>query len=264
MKSKISTLSGLIAVLCIVFIMGCNEQKSETSQAQDSLVLKTYKVPIGLERDIYNDLYGLLAVKEGEQAAGKVKISSDGQIMVAAPESFHSGVEEYIERLSRNNPGPTPLAEVHYWMVAGRRSEAPSNLDEFGAIKPALDTIQNKQGPMEFKLLDHVATTSSGQRSGSSLVGANISISQMLYAYHDGSVIVEPTIKWINQKKDRYSLMQDSSLRTKITIKSGELVVLGQMRQEFRGVSIFLPLKDEEKHVEEVDVYYIISAETKK
>lgn len=66
MKSKIGMVSGLIAVLCIIFIMGCNEQKSETSQAQDPLVLKTYKVPSGLERVIYNELYGLLAVNEGE------------------------------------------------------------------------------------------------------------------------------------------------------------------------------------------------------
>ncbi len=263
MKIKTGIISGLIAVLSIFLFMGCNEPKSATTESQDSLVLKTYKVPIGLEKEIFDDLYGLLAVKKGEQAAGKVRISSDGEIMVAAPESFHTGVEEYIERLNSNNLGPTPLAEVHYWIVAGRKSEAPSNLDEFKVIKPALDTIQNSQGPMEFKLIDHVATTSSGQSSRSHLQGANISIQQLLSAYHDGSVIVETSIGWNN----RNDFSSRGALETKITVKSGELIVLGQMSQVFYGMSIFIPLKDKEKqveHVEKVDVYYIISADTKK
>lgn len=260
MKNKISAGLGLIVVLSIFLFMGCNEQKSETSQDQEPLVLKTYKVPFGVAKEIYDDLNGLLSRKLEEPTIGNVRISSDGQIMVAAPESFQWGVAEYIEKMNNNNLGPTPVAEVHYWIVAGRKSKAPSKLDEFKAIKPALETIQNNQGNMEFKVLDHIATTSSGQSSMSKLSGTFISIRQMLYAYHDGSVIIEPRIRWNGGK----GWSTRGELDTKITVKSGELIVLGQLSQKFRGFPIFTPLKDGEKHVETVNVYYIISADTKK
>lgn len=260
MKTRIRL--GFIVILGFIALTGCNGQKAESAQGQNTIVLKSYKVPEGLARDIYDDINGLLySGAPSEPAIGRARIAPDGQLLVAAPESFHDGMKDFIEEINKNNPGPTPTAEVDYWIVAGRKSKTPAKLDEFQAIKAALETIQNTQGSMEFKLLDHLAATSSGQGKDTRLSGAYIEITQSVSAYSDGSLVIHPRIIW-----NPRSSMETTGGRidTQISTKSGELVVLGQLSQEFGGGSIFGPKRNGEKQVELVNVFYIISSAVKK
>ncbi|MFC1495168.1 hypothetical protein ACFL6W_07805 [Thermodesulfobacteriota bacterium] len=253
MKTKITLI--LVMFLSLIVFVGCNEPKGEFEQRfEDLLVLKSYEVPEKLSKEISQDLNNLLYFNEPR--IGRATLSPDGQLLVVAPKNFHTGVKDIIEQIKKNNPDPSPSVEVNYWIVAGRKAESPAKLDEFGEIYTALGTIQNTQGNMEFKLLDRVVVTSSSKNTQTRLGGADVSIKQTVSAFGDGSLVIISSIKMSNAPR--------SIIETELETRSGELVVLGQLSQEFYGRPIFEHAKDVKKHTELVNVYYIISARVKK
>lgn len=276
----------LAVILSMILFMGCNSPEKEQLNSPESLVLKSYQVPERLAKEIRQTMNTLLG--RGEESGssaqgpiGRALLAPDGQILISAPQSFHKGVEEFIERIKKNNPAPSPSAEVRYWIVAARKAEYPLNPDaaavsglandlknpyepdELMAVRPALDAIIDNQGYMEFKLLDQVSVTSSGEGSRSKLRGAFIGINQSLTAYNDGTVMIKPEISWFSGSinvKDR--LKTRGSINTVIETKSGEFVVIGQLSQEFKP-SPFGTKKGEEEKIELMNVFYILSAVVK-
>jgi hypothetical protein len=253
---KIKKYVGILLVFGLIALMGWSGAKAEPAQEAEQPVLKSYKVPERLASEVEQILHSLLFYSEPK--IGNARLTPDGQLLVLAPKSFHNGVEDFIEQIKKNNPAPSPSVEVNYWIVAGREAKTPAKLDEFNRIKPALETIQNNQGDMEFKLLDHVVLTSSNQGTPTHVEGAIVRINQMFSAYSDGSLSIQPSIELM--RTARGDIL---SIKTDIETKSGELVVLGQSSQDFFGRPIFEQQKDE-KDVERVNVYYIISADVKK
>jgi len=260
---KIERVVGIILVISLIAFMGCNRPNGDSvnvpqdkpSQEAEQRVLKSYKVPERLSKEIIDVIRGIIS-----PGLGRVTVAPDGQLLVVATESFHEGVEDFIDQLIKNNPEPSPSVEVNYWIVAGREAKIPAKLDGFNRIKPALETIQNNQGNMEFKLLDHLVLTSSNQVRPAQIGGAVVKISQMLSAYSDGSLSLQPSIDLIGTAQGDIR-----SIQTNIETRSGELVVLGQSSQEFVNKPIFELKKEGEKwYVETVNVYYIISADVKK
>lgn len=259
---KIKT--GLVLVVFIGFFVfaGCTNPKNESTNESEALVLKSYEVPERLAKEVSETINDLLSRKarkldNDQPPIGKARIAPDGQLLVAAPESFQNGVKDFIIRFKNANPEQSPSAEVNYWIVAGKKSNKPAKLEEFRLIKPALETIQNTQGNMEFKLLDHVVATSSSQNTESSISGAFIAIDQTVSAFSDDSLIIKLNI---GMRK----VAINSAIATDLETKNGELVVLGQVSQEFI-VPIFTPAKEGERlRGEIVDVFYIISATAKK
>ena len=253
---KIENVFILILFLSLIVFMGCDKPESES--AENSLpVLKSYRVPERLAKEVHETLNTLL-FNSGAQI-GSAKLSSDGQLLVVAPTSFHEGVEDFIEQLIKTNPEPSPSVEVNYWIVAGRRARMPAKLDEFNRIKPALETIQSNQGNMEFKLLDQVVATSSSQNEAH-FEGAVVAITQTVSAFSDGSLAIALNMTLLGTTRGDIN-----SIATDIETKSGEMVLLGQSSQEFLQRPIFEPRKEGEKrHFEKVNVYYIISADVKK
>ena len=253
---------GLIFFLSLIALMGCNVPKNDAeTNAQlmsDLYVFKSYKVPDRLAREINQTINDLLSTLEPK--IGSVKLTPDGQLLVVAPNSFHEGVKAFIEQINIDNPVPSPSVEVNYWIVAGREAKMPAKLDEFNRIKPALETIQNNQGNMEFKLLDHVVLTSSTQGTRTYIGGTVVRINQMYSAYSDGSLTIQPSIDLMGT-----ALGNINTIDTNIETRSGELVVLGQSSQGFVNRPIFEPKEEGTKRdVERVNVYYIISADVKK
>lgn len=254
---KIKKYVAIVLVFGLITLTGWSGTKAESAQEAEQPVLKSYEVPERLANEIQGTLLGLLNYSKPQ---GSARLTPDGQLLIIAPKSFHDGVEGFIEKLEKNTPAPSPSVEVHYWIVAGRKAKKPAKLDEFNRIKPALETIQNTQGDMEFKLLDYVVLTSSNQVRPTQVGGAVVKISQMLSAYSDGSLSIQPSIDLIGTAQGNIR-----SIQTNIETRSGELVVLGQSSQVFPLMPIFEQNKDPEKmHFEKVNVYYIISADVKK
>ncbi len=257
---KIKKGVGIVLVFGLVIFMGCNRSNNdsvnvaqdETTQETNQRVLKSYKVPPGFSGQ-------LGVIQEILGSHGRARVTPDGQILVAAPQSFHDGIEDFIEQLGTNIPVHSPPIEVNYWIVAGRKAKTPAKLDEFNRIIPALETIQNNQGNMEFKLLDHVVLTSSSHGRPTKVGGAVVNISQMLSAYGPGSISIWPTIDLLTAQGNL------TAIQTNIETRNGELVVLGQSSQVLVGDRpIFEPEKeDTKKYFERVNVYYIISADMK-
>jgi hypothetical protein len=223
-------------------------------------ILKSYRVPEKHANEVCKILNDLL----NGSKIGNARIAPDGQLLVLAIGSYHKGIEEFIDRFNKNNPDVSPSVEVRYWIVAGKRANAPAKLDEFQSIKPALETIQKKQGNTEFKLLDQVAATSSGQGTRTNIRGAFVEILQELSAYSDGTLIIHPQVSChAGSIKIQNSLITSGFIDTQIVTRSGEIVILGQLSQEFNK-PVFESKKAGDDQVEVVDVYYIITTELKK
>jgi hypothetical protein len=268
----------LALVLSLFLMAGCDEPKKNPTdnsspipitgpyQTEDPVpgpdlpILKSYSVPVKHAKQVCNILNELF----NGSKIGTVRIAPDGQLLVFVPGSFHKGVEDFINRFNKNNPDVAPSVEVNYWIVAGKRANAPSKLDEFQSIKPALETIQKKQGNTEFKLLDQVAATSSGQGTRTNIRGAFVEIVQELSAYSDGTLIIHPQVSCrAGSIKIQNSLITSGFIDTQIVTRSGEIVILGQLSQEFNK-AVFESKKAGGDQVEVVDVYYIITTELKK
>ena len=255
--------AGLVIVvfLSLIAFAGCTGPQNDSANESEALVLKSYEVPERLAKEISETINDLLSRKarkmdNDQPPIGKARIAPDGQLLVAAPKSFHRGVKDFIERLQKASPEPSPSAEVNYWIVAGRKANKPAILDEFKKIKPALETIQNTQGNMEFKLLDHVYATSSGQGTRTRISGAITDVQQTLSAYTDGSFEIYTSVDCRPARRGQ--------IDTQIETQSGELVVLAQLSQEFKDMPIFTPAEEGKKHYETVSVFYIIAASVKK
>lgn len=267
---KIRTGLGVVVILGLIVFAGCTSPQKDTAEGSCDIVLKSYKVPERLAEQIsktVNDLLSRNAYKteNAQPPIGKAQIAPDGELLVAAPESFHDGLKDFIEQIKDTSLESSPSAEVNYWIIAGKKADKPATLEEFKTIKPALETIQANQGNMEFKLLDHAVAASSGQGVSTILNGSLSSISQRLSAYSDGSIVIATTIVTNSRRSGdggaRYA--QSGRFTTQIEMKSGELIVLGQLSQEF-DIPVFEPAKEGEQHQEVVNVYYIISAAIKK
>lgn len=277
---KIKTGLIFVVFLSLISFAGCTNPQNDSENESEALVLKSYKVPERMAKEVRGTINDLLSREaynneNSKPPIGKATIAPDGQILVAAPKSFHDGLKDFIASLANSKPEPSLTIEVNYWVVAGRKANKPATFEDFKTIKPALETIQNNQGSMEFKLLDHVVTTSSGQGTRSQVKGSLSQITQYLTADNKGTLVIQTDINM--NTSDRFDMK--NNINTQIEIKNGELVVLGQVSQEFKGISIFNPIKDEEekitkvpsgrtyvdnRHVEMVNVYYIISAAVKK
>ena len=180
--------TGQIQIILLGFmaLTGCMDSRTESEEGQGGLVLKSYEVPERSAKEINETINELLGWRYGNPRkeyppTGKANLTPDGQLMVNAPESFHDGMKDFLARLQNAPIEPSPTAEVQYWIVAGRKANARSKLEEFNRIKPALETIQDNQGNMEFKLLDHIVTTSSGQGVMSVFNGALFEIQHTLF-----------------------------------------------------------------------------------
>lgn len=251
---KIKTGFVIVVFLSLISFTGCTNPQNDSENESEALVLKSYEVPERMAEQVRGIIGNLLASRPG---TGRANIAPNGQLLVAAPKSFHDGVKDFISRLQNANPEPSPTVEVNYWIVAGRKSNKPATLEEFKMIKPALESIQNTQGNMEFKLLDHAILTSLDKEEAW-LNGALFNIQQTLYSYGDDSLLFSSKIENHPAANPR-----KGCIGTEIEIQSGKLVVLGKVSQEF-NIPIFSHAEEGKPHFETVSVFYIISAAVKK
>ncbi|MGD9160570.1 MAG: hypothetical protein PVG39_19295 [Desulfobacteraceae bacterium] len=120
---------GNFSFLSLIAFAGCPELQNDSEKESEALVLKSYEVPERLVNEVRQTMDDLLGKGSVETRIGRARIAPDGQLLIAAPKSFHDGVKDFIEHLKNTNPEPSPSADVNYWMVAGRKAKTRAKLD---------------------------------------------------------------------------------------------------------------------------------------
>jgi hypothetical protein len=217
------TLKLVVVLICLLALIGCFRPggfRGGESSEEEPLVLKSYEVPAGYGHDVVRVINGLLVDRLEKKRYGQVVLSSNGQLLVNAPQSFHPGVQKFLSDLKHKDPlPPEPSIKVQYWIVLGMKTDGASNAGEFMEIAPALNSINETQGSHEFVLQERLSTMSqSGQAA--EVNGATAMIRC------DSSVSNEEVLM------DLRIHSEGSRIDTMVQVPAGKLLVLGQSAHE--------------------------------
>lgn len=219
----------VILFIFLLALFGCYKLGIPSGEHEEEpLVLKSYEVPEGYGHELVRIINNLLVDQVGKKRYGQVTMTSDGLLLVNAPQSFHPGVSSFLADLKNREPlPPEPSIKAQYWIVLGKKIDGESNSAEFKEIAPALQTINESQGPHQFVLQECLSTMS---QSGQSVevTGATASI-------HCQSSIREDVVLMNLRIRS-----EGSSIDTNVQIPEGKLLVLGQSAHEPKRPYAFL------------------------
>ena len=233
----------LLTTLCITgLLIGCQPPAATEPtvvKAEPEIMLKTYVVPGGQVSEVGSMLNRLM--RNNEEILGKASVTPGGQLVVLGPEGIHQGIAELLETIGELEPsGPPPTIEFTYWLVLGRASDEPKDLTRDGTIAPALQSLSQSQGAMEFQLMERIKVRSvSGEHAQT--MGERAEIRQIATVSKD-FVIANLNIESRGPSK----------IETQVRIPPGKLIVLGETGFRPRG-------KDKDRD-EQATLYYIMKA----
>jgi hypothetical protein len=87
------------------------------SAALPEMVLRAYDVPAAHAQEVRNIVSSLLWRGDGQPRQGNVVVAPTGQLLVAAPASFHDGVAQLTADLQKAPPPPPSAIAIDYWIV---------------------------------------------------------------------------------------------------------------------------------------------------
>jgi hypothetical protein len=203
------------------------------------LELRSYQVPDQTAPEMEKILNNILRIEE--ISYGRAMEGPTGQLIVAAPESVHLGIEGLILQLQESSPAAPPTITVSYWAVIGEPATETSIAAGLGEVEPALDTIVTADGPLSFTLLEKIRLPSLSGEQGESY-GQQICAWQVATA-RDGQVLANL----------RISLQQGTGhTETWINLEPDQLLVLGQTG---------LPNRPGERKHSATNLYIIVRAQ---
>jgi hypothetical protein len=209
------TIAATLALAAVAgALTGCDGNGAAASDHPEPLVLRTYKVPQGLESDVRSMLYTVLG--GSESPAGRVTTGPGGTLVVVAPEALHQGIEGLIGEIGGlDSPAKPVPVKLTYWLVIGRPGGDGSGLAGT-EIAPVLAEIVNSQGPMRFELLERLELTSTGEeRAG--MTGATARIQQR------ASVIQDRVVADVEIATSGVGVIE-----TRVQLQPRQFLVLGQ------------------------------------
>jgi hypothetical protein len=176
-----------------------------------------------------------------EISYGRAMEGPSGQLIVAAPESVHIGVEELIGQLREISLAAPPTLTFTYWAVIGDPAQETDVTPDLGEVKPALDAIAAVEGARSFSLLEkirlHSMSGEKGKAEGQQLV------TQQWATAHEGRVIARLEIS---------TQYRSGRIETTVTLEPDQVLVLGQTR---------LPRRAGENKIIARDLYIIVRAQ---
>jgi len=223
----------VVALLATILLSaGCGEMPRNSGDSGD-MEIRTYTVPEGMDPATLRARLGS-SLSRGDQLLGTVVTYPDGSLAVTAPASVQEGIEALIAHMNpRAVPEPQAIS-IDYWIVVGRPDPRPKwpPIDHSGqlfepyeddqakrdlsTIVPALEQIRAAQGPMIFRLLEKQSLTSAVP-GGSRMVGR--------FATAEQQVSTLGSSKWL---ADIEITVPKHSIRTRVNLESGKLIVLGE------------------------------------
>jgi hypothetical protein len=225
-------------VLALGFIVGDRRDADRRSTVP---IVRTYEVSPDHADEVRASLNRLLMPKEGE-AAGFAQFFGNGLLLVRAPENFHRGIGQLIQRLSEEKTPARATIRLDYWLVIGREDKA-SNADSIPHLAQALTAIDKVDGPRKFQVLDHIGINA--------LTGSEVEVKGRIAKAKSIAVVRNDLV---GLKLDIESKLGE--VQTTTQVKPGEFLVIGQSVLE-RGFEVGdLKVGDSNS-----SVYYVLRAE---
>jgi hypothetical protein len=205
-----------LATVVSLALGGCSCPGEMDTGSQNELVVRSYAVAPEYGEELKDILHGMFHHGGDAKPLGSVRVSRDGLVVVAAPESMIGGIEEVISALDRSNPPPPPTVHLTYWAVEGVRSMKTTWPDHLAVLQEALTSVAAVDGPLAFALLEKIELSSlSGARASTD--GPYFGVEQKATARNG--------VVYANLFLRKGPVMR---MRTAVRIEPGQLMVLEQ------------------------------------
>jgi hypothetical protein len=185
---------------------------------------------------------------------GRVSLTSDGRLLVTAPESLQSGVASILSDVAAKQPAPTPSIHFEIWLVSATPGTATKSENGPGLMElsPVFVDLRKSQGPLQFDLIEKVALQVRAGNDDSAIQGAYFGMHVAPTVRHDskGDPVIAARINLeINPPFSGPGIPR--SLKALAELRPGQLLVLGQSG---------LPGKPNGDPTPAAQVYYIVRA----
>lgn len=203
-------------LIFLVVCWGCGNG-DDHSNGEPPPLLRAYEVTPELAPELTTILNELLWRSEGIPPAGRVRLSPSGQLLVAAPESVHDGIEEIIAKMETAPQDPAPMIAITYWIVAGHPTGETTWSPRLREVEQALETVTSAEGSMTFDLIEKVELHSLSGESGST--------ESRLYRIDQKATARGDRVFSNLQIKGKY---QGGNITSRVNLRPDQFLVLGQ------------------------------------
>jgi hypothetical protein len=253
MKTIVRRLT-VVTLLALALPFACHPMPGaggDVAPAAPSLELRSYDVPRAYSGEVVNVVNSLLYRGKDVERLGSVALSPGGQMLVAAPASFHAGVDQLVSKLKSAPVAAPPAVEMSYWIVLGRPAEETKLPAEATAeVLPALKELIASQGPMELTFFDQLKLrSSSGDRAD--VESPHVGISQSVTVLDD-KVLAEV---------DLHHIRGPSRVRARTQLETDKLLVLAEAGFEAKpGDPFYVRGDDSDARTQNITAFYILRA----
>ena len=209
---------GVLVLLMLFFVLSSNRAEDSGTKGEPPLVLRSYSVAPELGTELTTIINGVLRRGDEMPPVGRVTLGPGGQLIVAAPEEIHEGIEKMLGDIKSATPEPPPMIKITYWIMAGspvEKTRWPSRLKE---LEPALESIVSAEGPTAFTLVEKSQIYS--------LSGEQGKIETRLFWIRQTATARESQILASINLNDRG--IGGGDIDTRVNLSPGQLLVLGQ------------------------------------
>jgi hypothetical protein len=238
--------TGLALLAAAIFLLN-----ARIGQRPDLVTIRSYPVAPEIAGEMRSALAEALSTATER---GRVSLTSDGRLLVTAPESLQRGVESILSEVAAKQPAPTPSIHFEIWLVsaapgtATRSENGPGLMD----LSPVFADLQKSQGPLQFDLIEKVALQVRAGNDDSAIQGAYFGVHVAPTVRHDskGDPVIAARINLeINPPFSGRGIPR--SLKALAELRPGQLLELGQSG---------LPGKPNGDPTPTAQVYYIVRA----
>ncbi len=188
------------------------------------------------------------------QALGRVSLTADGRLLVAAPESVQKGVESIVADVEARKPAPTPTIRFEAWLVSAIPGTAgTADGPGLAEVAAALAGIRKSTGPQRFELIEKLALQARAGNDDNEVQGAHGDMRITPTVRHDpkGDAVIAARVSF-RLSPVRYGVPgPPGALKALTELRPGELLVIGQSN---------LPGANASDSAPETQVYYILRA----
>jgi hypothetical protein len=233
---------GLVVAAAAFFLL-----RPRQPPAQAIPVVRSYVV----RPEIANEMRNALSDAFG-MTLWKVSVTSDGRLLVNAPESVQKGVESLLADVAAKKPAPTPSIQFEVWMVSAvpGSASAADSAAALADVSAALVDIQKARGPLRFELIEklalHVQAGDDGEMQGAR---SEMRIVPTVRNDDKGDPVIAAKVSV--KLMPRANGAAQGSLRALTELRPSQFLVIGQSS---------LPGKGAPESAPDGQVYYIVRA----
>lgn len=195
----------------------------------EATTLRSYEVRPEIAHEVQSALTSALDSGNPSAPYGRVTLSPSGQLLVAAPPSIQTGVEQILKDVASHKLTATPSIHYEAWLVAGS-SGTPTDAANLKEILPALHAVEQSTGATHFELLEKLSTqTQSGHDSEVQGRMAQLRVTGSLRRDDKDQPLITAALRMqLFPTPGRNVFGPPPDIRAQTELRPGELLVLGQ------------------------------------